>query len=116
MARIQTSALISNISGKINGSVFQRNQGGLIMRNQSGKINSNTLRSNSQKVGLADIQGNWQLLTDGQRLLWQTYAIYLNKKQKKNPTLNINGQQLFININAIRYALSSDNALFQPYL
>src|SRR3972149_7530721 len=105
MARIQTSALISNISGKINGSVFQRNQGGLIIRNQSGKINSNTLRSNSQRVGMSSVQGDWQSLTDAQRLTWNTYATYLDRKQRRNPTLSINGQQLFIDINTVRYAL-----------
>ena len=116
MARITLSGLLSNISGRINGTVFQRTQGGLIMRNESGKINSNTLRANSQKVGMAQIQGDWQTLTDQDRLLWKTYSLYLNKKQKKNPNLIINGQQLFININAIRYALSPVITLFQPYL
>lgn len=116
MARVKTSALISDISGKINGSVFQRNQGGLILRNQGGKINSNTLRSNGHKVGMAGIQVDWQNLSDADRLLWQTYALYLNKKQVKNNSLNINGHQLFINVNSIRYDLSFYNALFQPYL
>jgi hypothetical protein len=116
MARIQTSGLITNISGKVNGSVFQRNQGGLIMRNQSAKINSNTQRSNSQRVGMSSIQGDWQNLTDNQRLVWNTYAQYLNSKQWNNNSLAINGQQIFVRINAIRYALKTDNALFQPYL
>jgi hypothetical protein len=116
MARVKTSALISDISGKINGTVFQRNQGGLIMRNQSGKINSNTLRSNSQKVGISSIQGYWQGLSDAERLLWQTYALYLNKKQRRNNSLNINGHQLFINVNSVRYALRDFSALFVPYL
>lgn len=116
MARIQTSAIISNISGKVNGSVFQRNQGGLVLRNQSGKINSNTARSNSHRVGISSIQGDWQSLTDTQRLLWGTYALFLNKKQKRNPTLNINGHQLFLNINSIRYDMQNVSALFVPYL
>lgn len=116
MARVKTSSLISDISGKLNGTVFQRNQGGLIMRNQSGKINSNTSRSNLQRVGLAAIQGAWQSLTDSERTLWQTYAIYLNKKQHHSNSLIVNGHQLFININSIRYALSGANSLFQPYL
>lgn len=116
MARIQTSALISNISGKVNGSVFQRNQGGLILRNQSAKINSNTLRSNTHRVGISAIQGDWQSLSDSERLLWSTYATFLNKKQKKNPTLNVNGHQLFLNINSIRYDMSSVSPVFTPYL
>ena len=116
MARVKTSAIIADISGKLNGSVFQRNQGGLCIRNQSGKINSNTLRSNSRKVGMSVVQGAWQSLTAAERLLWETYSVYLSKKQKHSNSLIINGHQLFLNINSIRYDLSSSNALFQPYL
>lgn len=116
MARIQLSGLVNNIVGKLGGSVFQKNQGGLVMRRQGGKIDSNSLRSNAKKVSIAAIQGDWAALTQAQRNLWSTYAIYLNKKQKKNPNLLINGHQLFINVNSIRYDLQADNALFQPYL
>ncbi len=114
MARIKTSALISDISGKVNGSVFQRNQGGLVMRNESGKINSNTIRSNTHKVNLVSVQGAWLLLSNAERLQWQSYATYLNKKQKKNPTLSINGHQLFINVNTVRYDMLGTSALFSP--
>jgi hypothetical protein len=116
MARITTSALIADISGKLNGSVFQRTQSGLIIRNQGGKINSNTARSNYHRSGLSSIQYEWQQLTPAERTLWQTYAIFLDKKQKKNPTKNINGHQLFININSLRYDLSQYVNLFSPWL
>lgn len=116
MARVKTSAIISTIQGKLNGSVFQNSQGGLIIRNQGAKINSNTLRSNSHRVGLSAVQGEWQNLTNAQRLLWQTYSLYLNKKQKHSTSLIVSGHQLFIDINTIRYDLSSSNVLFQPYL
>ena len=116
MARITMSALISDISGKVNGSVFQRCQSGLIMRNQGGKINSNGVRSNLHKNGLSSVQSAWQTLSDTERLLWQTYAVWLNKKQKKNPSKIINGHQLFININSIRYDLAVNNFLFTPWL
>ena len=116
MARVQLSALVNDISGKVGGSVFQRTQGGLILRSNSGKIDSNSAQSNSRKVGMSSVQGSWQNLTNAQRLLWQTYAIYLNKKQKHNTSLIINGHQLFININSLRYDMSGQSALFVPYL
>lgn len=116
MARIKPSALIADISGRIGGSVFQRNQGGLSLRNQSGKINSNTQRSNLHRVGLSTVMGEWTRLTDQQRLLWQTYAGYLGKKQRKSDSLIVNGHQLFIAVNSIRYDLQSVNAIFDPYL
>lgn len=116
MARVQLSALINDISGKVGGSVFQRTQGGLCLRSNSGKIDSNSAQSNSKKVGMSTVQGGWQGLTDAERLLWQTYAVYLNKKQKHNTSLLLNGHQLFLNINCLRYDLSSSNSLFNPYL
>lgn len=116
MARIQTSSLISNISGKLNGSVFQRTQGGLTLRNRNTPVNSNSPRSNLRKVGMATVQNDWQTLTPAERTLWQVYSTYIQKKQKKNVGLNINGHQLFININSVRFDLSSSNVLFQPYL
>jgi hypothetical protein len=116
MARIRTSALISSIDGKLNGSVFQRTQGGLTIRNGNSRVNSNTPRSNLRKIGMIQVQSDWQQLSNSQRLLWNTYATYLNKKQKHNSSLTLNGHQLFININSIRFDLSPDNVLFQPYL
>jgi len=116
MARVKLSGLVSDISGRINGTVFQRNQSGLIMRNQSGNINSNTVRSNTQRNSTAIIQSSWQLLTDNQRLLWQNYSIFIGHKQKRNSSLNINGHQLFIKINSLRLALSPVNDLFTTWL
>lgn len=116
MARITLSSLITDISGKIGGTVFQRSQGGLIARNQSAKINSNTTRSNLRKVGMAQVQNDWQTLTDAQRQLWNTYAIYLGKKQKHNTGLNLNGHQVFMQLNSIRYDLAPTNPIISPYL
>ena len=114
MALIKTSGLISDIVGKISGTVFQRTQGGLIARNQSGKINSNTERSNTHKVGMITAQNAWMGLTNAERTLWQTYALFLKTPQKKNPTLIINGHQLFLKLNSLRYDLHFDNTLFTP--
>lgn len=116
MALIRVSGLISDIIGKIGGTVFQRTQGGLTARNQSAPINSNTLRSNKHKVNTVSIQSQWQLLTIAERNQWSTYATFLNKKQKKNPNLSINGHQLFINVNAIRYDMTLTSLIFQPPL
>ena len=116
MARVQLSALVNDISGKVGGSVFQRTQGGLALRSNSGKINSNSAQSNSKKVSMSTVQGGWQSLTDAERLVWTTYAVYLNKKQKHNTSLILNGHQVFLNVNCLRSDLSSSNTLFVPYL
>ncbi len=116
MARIITSSLISNISGKLNGSVFQRSQGGLTLRNKTSHVNSNSSRSNLRKIGMATVQSAWQSLSNSDRQLWQVYATFIGKKQKHNSGLNVNGHQLFLNYNSIRYDLSSSNASLDPYL
>jgi len=116
MARVQLSALLNDISGKLNGSIFQRTQGGLCIRSNSGKINSNTISSNKRRVGLSIVQNAWTSLTDAERLQWKIYSQYIQIKQKKNPTLYVNGHQLFINYNTLRLALSYNNLLFTPAL
>lgn len=116
MARVKVSGIISDIRGKVGGSVYQSSQGGLILKNKSGVISSSSSRSLKHKMGIARIQGNWRAITNEQRMLWEQYSIYLDKKQKHNPSIRVNGHQLFLNYNSIRYDLQEVAPLFNPYL
>lgn len=103
MAIITTSALISDIKGRLNGSVFQRTQGGLAVRSQPGVINRDTTKQNFGKLGAAFIQSAWQSLTTAQRALWNTYAIFRPRPSRKNALVFLRGQQVFFLEQNIRY-------------
>lgn len=112
MAIVTTSALISDISGKIGGSVFQRTQGGLIMRSEKGKIRNNTNLQSDNKIGIKNILNTWFTLTQSQRAQWNQYAVFRNIKQKRNPSKEINGHQIFIRENNLRYNMRNYGAIF----
>lgn len=112
MALIRTSALISDITGRIGGTTFQQTQGGLTMRTQRTQKNSNTTRQQFQKTGIATILTAWINLTQAQREQWNQYAIYRSIRQKKNANKSISGQQIFIRENSLRYAYKDTSAIF----
>ena len=78
MAIIKTSGLISDIRGSINGSTFQRSAAGLIMRSKpisvgKGSNSQNNIRQINSRLNYA-----WQTLSQAQRDLWGSYAVFLN--------------------------------------
>jgi hypothetical protein len=102
MARITTSALISDIRGKVGGVVFQGGQSGLVARQKTTPINKRTSAQTRAKTDLYNIQQDWMTLTDQQRDNWNLFAATYPKQQKFNPTKYINGQQYFIKYNTYR--------------
>lgn len=102
MAIITTSALVSNISGSINGSTFQRGNGGLIMRNKPSVIGSKTLNQNPQRLNLAYLTTVWEGFTDAQRKTWQDYANFINGVgiTNRNNRSGSSGKNQFIAINS----------------
>jgi multisubunit Na+/H+ antiporter MnhC subunit len=96
MALIKTSALISDIRGKLNGSVFQRTQGGLTLRTKSGFTNSNKQSQQPVKLAIANTQAAYNALSQSDLDLWNVYATYRNKSQKRNLSLKLSGHALFL--------------------
>lgn len=116
MALIQTSALISDIKGRIAGNTFQRSSSGLVMRRQGGQVNRSTQAQNDNRNILSRLQISWQGLSDQQRLLWNTYAIFKNQGTRKNLQVKLSGHQLFIRENTIRLMYNAQGAATSPVI
>ncbi len=108
MAIVKVSGLITDINGKMNGSVFQRNQAGLSLRSQPGVRKSFTYNQQLNKGTMSSVQSAYRSLSAADLLLWEQYAIFLNKKQKKNVGKSISGQALFIFQNQLRAIAARD--------
>lgn len=102
MARIQLSSIISDIRGKIKGSVFQRSAGGLIIRSQTTPVNKNTNSQNKTRNFTNILQQEWRLLSATERQTWLQFTNFNPIHQKNNQELFINGQQAFIKLNSYR--------------
>lgn len=103
MARIKLSSLITDINGKIGGSVFQRTQSGTILKNKSNLSFTNSMAQNVSNIIMYRCQYEWQQLTECKRQLWNSFATYTKKNQKHSSNLIINGHQLFIQCNSYRF-------------
>lgn len=68
MAKIKLSAIMSDIRGKLNGSVFSKNRGGAYMRNKVTPSNPQTTSQMSVRGIFAGIASGWSTLTEEQRL------------------------------------------------
>lgn len=111
MAVIKPSALISDIKGRINGSVFQKGTAGITMRTQTGVINRNTPNQRLIKNEIAVLAGAWQDLTDRNRENWEAYSVYRKQPTKKFSDRFMNGHALFVHTNLYRRIYSTTNAL-----
>lgn len=99
MANIQTGSLVTNISGSIGGTTFQRGTHGLIARNKSYPPNFNTPDQNYCRALLVQLQTEWQKLSDTQRVTWQAWAKFQNLKSGKFTSIDFYGQEAFIQTN-----------------
>lgn len=102
MARIKTGAIITDIRGKIKGSVFQSGQGGLIMRNNPNPVNKRSNPQNAIRVVIGTLHNQWKGLGNGTRAQWDAFAQFTGTKQINDSNRILSGQQLFIKINSIR--------------
>jgi hypothetical protein len=76
MSRILYSALVSDMRGKLNGSVHTRNKGGASMRTKVTPLNPSTPAQSLQRSIQSDISKAWSnILTDSQRKGWSDFGV-----------------------------------------
>lgn len=112
MALIKLTAIVDNISGKLNGTVFSRNKGGHYMRSKSMPSNPRTSFQSAVRARFGAIAQLWGALNEEQRDAWRAIASefpYTNRlgdtkilsgfalHQKLNTNLAIIGQSFVSN-------------------
>lgn len=70
MAKIKLSAIVSEMRGKLNGSVFSKNRGGAYIRTKVTPVNPQTLAQGLVRATLTNLSQAWRSLTEAQRLAW----------------------------------------------
>lgn len=70
MAKIKLSGIVSEMRGKLNGSVFSKNRGGAYMRTKVTPVNPQSLAQGLVRSTLTNLSQAWRGLTDAQRASW----------------------------------------------
>ena len=99
MALIKLTAMVDNISGKLNGTVFARNKGGHYVRSKSNPTNPRSAFQMNVRGILAGIAGKWRELTQGQRNAWDAAAPDFPYQNKLGDTKVYSGFNLFMKLN-----------------
>lgn len=102
MANVKTSALISDISGKVGGNIFARNRSGLCVRAFAKPVNPNSALQQAVRAAVANLSNEWsQTLTTAQQTAWNLYADSVTVKNKLGEDMNLSGYNMFVRSNAI---------------
>jgi hypothetical protein len=70
MASIKFSALVSEMRGKLNGSVFSKNRSGNYLRNKVTPVNPQSTDQQAVRSLLSSVSQSWRQLTQAQRDAW----------------------------------------------
>lgn len=72
MAKLKLSAIVSEMRGKLNGSVFSKNRGGAYIRTKVTPVNPQTIAQGAVRAALTNLSQAWRGLTEAQRAAWNS--------------------------------------------
>jgi len=98
--KVKFSALVSDMRGKLNGSVASKNRGGSYLRNKVTPVNPNTSYQVAQKNRLTTQAQAWRGLTDAQRLAWNSAVSNFARTDIFGDLKNPSGFNLFCKLNS----------------
>lgn len=99
MALIKLTAIVDNISGKLNGTVFSRNKGGHYMRSKSMPSNPRTSFQGAVRARFGAIAQLWGSLTEAQRDAWRAMASEFPYRNRLGDTKILSGFALHQKLN-----------------
>lgn len=100
MAKVKYSALVSEMSGKLNGSVLAKNRSGSYIRTKITPVNPQTVAQTAVRNRLSAMSQAWKGLTENQRSAWNSSVEDWQKTNIFGDTVKPSGQNLFVGVNA----------------
>lgn len=100
MAKVKFSALISGMSGKLNGSVFAKNRGGAYIRNKVTPSNPSTSYQISVRAILADLAAAFRTLGQASIAAWNGAVSQWATTDVFGDLKNPSGINLYVRLNA----------------
>lgn len=104
MASVKFSALVSEMRGKLNGSVFSKNRSGNYLRNKVTPVNPQTSLQQNVRALLASVSQSWRALTQAQRDAWINAAPNFPYTDVYGDTKVLSGQAFYnqLNLNLLK--------------
>lgn len=118
MARVLYGSLVTEINGKVGGSVFKRSAYGAVMQNKGGQVNPKSSKQQANRMHMSYVASQWRTLTETQRNLWNIAAPSFPHFGPFGEVEHLNGFTLFclcnINLLKISYNIISEAPTLEP--
>lgn len=96
MARIKYGSLVTEISGSIGGSTFQKSAYGSTLRNKPNPVRSTSAPQLLVRQYMKQAHAAWRDLTAAERLQWQQFTSYSNPKIRHDHSVTMSGHALYL--------------------
>lgn len=96
MARIKYGSLVTEISGSIGGSTFQRSSSGNTLRNKPNPIRSTSPAQLLIRQYMKQAHAAWLAMESVERLQWQQFTAYSTPKIKHDKHVIMSGHNLYL--------------------
>ena len=113
MARVKFSGLISDISGSVGGSTFQKSIYGSTLRNKPLPIHKRTPSQEVIRGYLQQLHAAWRSLTSSQRVQWNQFINFSNQTIRRDSGVLLTGHDLFLKYNLAKLMIG-DSILTVP--
>lgn len=106
MPKVKFSALVSDMKGKANGSVFASNSGGTYFRTNKTGGGQKSISWATNKNSFADISGTWRSLTDEEKTAWKDARTLYPTKNAFGDVRLPSAYELYMRLNGVLSAAS----------
>ena len=114
MARVKYGAIVTDISGSVGGSTFQRNKSGATFRNKPNPLKSSSITQIQRRAIMRGLQNSWSELTEAQRSTWNMFIQYSRQTTIHNKSVFISGYNLFLKYQYCR--ILNNQVLLETFL
>lgn len=116
MAQIKLGLALTDIKGKVGGSVFSSNKNGKYFRNNSVGGGRSSAIWDTKKTILGSVAQRWRKLSHGQREAWNLAATQIPKTNKVGDVVYWSGFNYFSSVNSKRLNLGGSPINLPPEL
>jgi len=99
MALVKYTAIVADMRGKLNGSVFSKNTYGSYIRTKVTPVNPQTVAQQSSRNFMTTVSQSWRGITQLQRDLWNQSAVNFSRTNIFGDNVQLTGFNLFMRLN-----------------
>lgn len=96
--KIQTSMLVSQMAGSLNGSSVRRSRYGLVLQQKASGLQSNTTSLGIRRSVFASIAFAWNILDPSEKAQWQTHSEENPQSDRFGNAIILSGYNYFVKI------------------